>query len=403
MLRGKNIIIGITGGIAAYKIPMLVRLLKKEGADVQVLMTEAAKDFVTPLTLSVVSEKPVLSEFFKGQTGEWNSHIDLGIHADAILLAPLTANTMAKMASGMADNLLLTVVLAARCPVFFAPAMDMDMFQHPSTQENLKKLQSLGYRYIPPAEGKLASGLTGPGRIPEPEVLFKTLQDYFEASASFKGKKVLVSAGPTYEPIDPVRFIGNNSSGKMGIEIARAFVEEGASVDLVLGPVSMEVHDAGITVHNVETAAEMAGKCKELFPESDITVMAAAVADFTPAKSAGKKIKKEKPLTQIEVKPTEDILAALGKKKKENQLLAGFALETNDEIENAKGKLKKKNLDIIVMNSLREEGAGFGYDTNKITVILRNGETISYPLKSKKAVAKDIIHEIEKLSKEKDD
>ena len=402
MLRGKNIIIGVTGGIAAYKIPMLVRLLKKEGASVQVLMTEAAKDFVTPLTLSVVSENPVFSEFFKAQTGEWNSHIDLGIHADAILLAPLTANTMAKMASGMADNLLLTVVLAARCPVFFAPAMDMDMFLHSSTQENLKKLQALGYRYIPPAEGELASGLTGPGRMPEPEVLFQTLQDYFESSASFKGKKVLVSAGPTHEPIDPVRFIGNNSSGKMGIEIARAFAGKGAAVDLVLGPVSMEIQEPGITVQKVETAAEMAGKCKELFPESDVTVMAAAVADFTPVKAAGKKIKKEKPLKQIEVKPTEDILAALGKMKKENQILTGFALETNDEIENARGKLKRKNLDMIVMNSLREEGAGFGYDTNKITVILKTGENISYPLKSKKEVAKDIVHEIEKLTKEKD-
>ncbi len=399
MLRGKNIIIGITGGIAAYKIPLLVRLLKKEGADVQVLMTDAAKDFVTPLTLSVVSENPVITEFFDSKTGQWNSHIEPGLHADALLLAPLTANTMAKIAAGMADNLLLAVLLAARCPVFFAPAMDMDMFLHPTTQANLKKLQDLGYIYIPPEEGELASGLTGPGRMPEPEVLFDRLKQYFEASAVFNGKKVLVTAGPTHEPIDPVRFIGNNSSGKMGIEIAEAFARKGARVELVLGPVSTEVHHPGIKVHKVQTAAEMAEKCKAIFPGSHIAVMAAAVADFTPAFAEDKKIKKEKNLSRIELNPTEDILAALGKMKKEGQTLVGFALETDNEMENATGKLKRKNLDMIVLNSLREEGAGFGYDTNKITVILKNGEAISYPLKSKKAVAEDITGQIERLIK----
>ncbi len=397
MLRNKNIIIGITGGIAAYKIPLLIRLLKKEGANVQILASEAALDFVTPLTLSVVSENPVLTNFFDKKTGEWNSHIDLGRWADLFLLAPLTANTMAKIASGMADNLLLATLLAARCPVFFAPAMDMDMFLHPSTVQNIEKLKSLGYRYIKPSEGELASGLTGPGRMPEPEELFKVISDFFETGSPFAGKKVLVSAGPTHEPIDPVRFIGNSSSGKMGVELAKVFAQKGAEVNLVLGPVDIDVDDAGIKVIKVTTAAQMAEKCKELFKDSDIAVMAAAVADFTPAEPETSKIKKEKKLDTIKLKPTEDIIAALGKTKKQSQILVGFALETDNELENAKKKLKRKNLDMIVLNSLKDKGAGFGYDTNKITVIKNNGETLSFPLKRKKDVAVDIVNELLKL------
>ncbi len=397
MLRNKNIIIGITGGIAAYKIPLLIRLLKKEGANVQILASEAALDFVTPLTLSVVSENPVLTNFFDKKTGEWNSHIDLGRWADLFLLAPLTANTMAKIASGMADNLLLATLLAARCPVFFAPAMDMDMFLHPSTVQNIEKLKSLGYRYIKPSEGELASGLTGPGRMPEPEELFKVISDFFETGSPFAGKKVLVSAGPTHEPIDPVRFIGNSSSGKMGVELAKVFAQKGAEVNLVLGPVDIDVDDAGIKVIKVTTAAQMAEKCKELFKDSDIAVMAAAVADFTPAEPETSKIKKEKKLDTIKLKPTEDIIAALGKAKKQSQILVGFALETDNELENAKKKLKRKNLDMIVLNSLKDKGAGFGYDTNKITVIKNNGETLSFPLKRKKDVAVDIVNELLKL------
>ncbi len=397
MLRNKNIIIGITGGIAAYKIPLLIRLLKKEGANVQILASEAALDFVTPLTLSVVSENPVLTNFFDKKTGEWNSHIDLGRWADLFLLAPLTANTMAKIASGMADNLLLATLLAARCPVFFAPAMDMDMFLHPSTVQNIEKLKSLGYRYIKPSEGELASGLTGPGRMPEPEELFKVISDFFETGSPFAGKKVLVSAGPTHEPIDPVRFIGNSSSGKMGVELAKVFAQKGAEVNLVLGPVDIDVDDAGIKVIKVTTAAQMAEKCKELFKDSDLAVMAAAVADFTPAEPETSKIKKEKKLDTIKLKPTEDIIAALGKTKKQSQILVGFALETDNELENAKKKLKRKNLDMIVLNSLKDKGAGFGYDTNKITVIKNNGETLSFPLKRKKDVAVDIVNELLKL------
>ncbi len=399
MLRNKNIIIGITGGIAAYKIPPLIRLLKKEGANVKVLVSEAALDFVTPLTLSVLSENPVLKDFFQEKTGEWNSHIDLGRWADLFLLAPLTANTMAKIASGMADNLLLAALLAARCPVFFAPAMDMDMFLHTSTQQNILKLKSLGYRYIKPSEGELASGLTGPGRMPEPEELFGVIKNFFEKDTPFAGKKVLVSAGPTHEPIDPVRFIGNSSSGKMGVELAKAFADSGAKVDLVLGPVDIDAKYPGITVHNVVTAAQMARKCKDIFKTCDIAVMAAAVADFTPAEPETSKIKKEKRLDAVKLKPTEDILAALGKMKKDSQILVGFALETDNEKENAVKKLRRKNLDMIVLNSLKDKGAGFGYDTNKITVINDNGSQVSFPLKSKKEVAADILNEIEKLLK----
>jgi phosphopantothenoylcysteine decarboxylase/phosphopantothenate--cysteine ligase len=397
MLKGKKIIVGITGGIAAYKIPLLIRLLKKEGAEVQVIMTPFAKEFVTPLTLSVVSEKPVLSDYYVKDDGSWHSHVELGLWADAFLLAPLTANTMAKMAAGIADNFLLTVVLSARCPVFFAPTMDLDMFQHPTVQQNIQQLIRLGYHYIEPAEGELASGLKGKGRMKEPEVLLEALTRFFSGEKVFAGKKVMVTAGPTHEPIDPVRFIGNSSSGKMGWAIARAFARQGADVRLIMGPTDIQTDFPGIQTLSVTTAAEMEKACKQVFPETDIAVMAAAVADFTPAETASEKIKKANGPDVIHLKPTADILAGLGKMKRKDQILAGFALETEQELEHAKEKLKKKNLDLIVLNSLRDKGAGFGTDTNKITVITADETVKTYPLKTKDAVAEDILSVIKNL------
>jgi phosphopantothenoylcysteine decarboxylase/phosphopantothenate--cysteine ligase len=397
MLKGKKIIVGITGGIAAYKIPFLVRLLKAEGADVQVVTTPFAREFVTPLSLSTVSERPVLTEFHDKESGSWHSHVDLGLWADALILAPLTANSMAKMAVGMADNLLMTVVLSARCPVFFAPTMDFDMFQHPTTRANIKKLQSLGYRYIEPDSGFLASGLIGQGRMKEPQELVNRLKLFFQQQQAFSGKKVMISAGPTHEPIDPVRFIGNSSSGKMGIALARAFAAQGAEVDLVLGPVEAEVPLQEVKLHRVVTAAEMNDACLSLFQDVDIAVMAAAVADFTPVQSASGKIKKEAGLNVIELKPTTDILAGLGKIKKPQQLLVGFALETDDELENARHKLQRKNLDMIVLNSLKDKGAGFGVETNKITILKKQGGAKAFDLKTKAEVAEDILKEITEL------
>lgn len=402
MLKGKKIIVGITGGIAAYKIPYLVRLLKAEGAEVQVVMTPFAQEFVTPLSLSTVSGRPVLTDFFDKKEGTWHSHVDLGLWADALLLAPLTANSMAKMAVGMADNLLMTVVLSARCPVFFAPTMDFDMFQHPTTKANIEKLQSLGYHYIAPDNGALASGLVGPGRMKEPQVLVDELKSFFQNSEVLHGKKVMISAGPTHEPIDPVRFIGNSSSGKMGIALAKAFAAKGAEVDLVLGPVETTESFQGIELHRVVTAAQMNDACQALFPHADIAVMAAAVADFTPVQPATGKIKKEKGLNKIELKSTTDILAGLGRMKKKGQLLVGFALETDDELENARQKLKRKNLDMIVLNSLKDPGAGFGGDTNKITLLRPDEEAPkAFHLKSKSEVAEDIINEIIQISEVK--
>ena len=400
MLQGKKIVVGITGGIAAYKIPLLVRLLKKEGAEVKVVMTDFARSFVTPLTLATVSGEPVISEFFNKENGSWNSHVDLGLWADAIILAPLTANTMAKMATGIADNFLLTVVLSARCPVFFAPTMDMDMFSHPTTQENIQKLKTMGYHYIPPEEGFLASGLDGPGRMKEPEALYHVLHDFFADSDAFKGKRVMISAGPTHEPFDAVRFIGNRSSGKMGVALAKTLANKGAQVDLVLGPVAIDADFPGITVYPVETAAEMNAQCSTLFKKADVGIMAAAVADFTPAKVASSKIKKETGIHAIEVKPTKDILAGLGKIKEKSQLLVGFALETDDEFENAKMKLQRKNLDMIILNSLKDAGAGFGVDTNKVSILKKDGSSLKFELKSKDAVAEDIVAEILTLMEE---
>jgi phosphopantothenoylcysteine decarboxylase/phosphopantothenate--cysteine ligase len=400
MLKGKKIIVGITAGIAAYKIPLLIRLLKKEGAEVQVVMTPFAREFVTPLTLSVVSERPVISDYYVKEDGRWHSHVELGLWADALLLAPLTANSMAKMAAGIADNFLLTLTLSARCPVFFAPTMDLDMFKHPTVAQNIQKLQASGYHYIEPAEGELASGLKGKGRMKEPEELFEILNRYFSKQQRFSGKKVLVSAGPTHEPIDPVRFIGNRSSGKMGVAIARAFAQQGAEVELVLGPADIDTEFPGMHTTRIETAAEMDAACKQIFPSVDIAVMAAAVADFTPAEPAPEKIKKTEGPDIIRLKPTRDILAGLGKMKKKGQVLVGFALETENELLHAREKLEKKNLDLIVLNSLKDAGAGFGTDTNKITLLTRNGKPESFPLKTKEAVAEDILSAIGKLTEE---
>jgi phosphopantothenoylcysteine decarboxylase/phosphopantothenate--cysteine ligase len=397
MLKGKKIIVGITGGIAAYKIPNLIRLFKKEGAEVKVVVTPYALEFVTPLTLSVVSENPVYSEFYNSKDGTWNSHIDLGLWADAVVIAPLTANTMAKVVTGVTDNLLLATILSARCQVFTAPAMDMDMYKHLVTQDNVKKLKQIGYKVIEPASGELASGLTGKGRMQEPEVIFDIVKNHFSTDNDFENKNVLITAGPTHEPIDPVRFIGNSSSGLMGIEIAKAFALKGAKVNLVLGPTHLDVAHPNIRVYKVNTAEEMYNTCVSLFPDINIAVLSAAVADFTPKSKAGKKIKKEEGLNIIELESTKDILAELGKMKKSTQFLTGFALETDNEMENAKSKLIRKNLDLIVLNSLKDKGAGFGVTTNKVTFISKKGDISELPLMSKSEVAENLVNKIKSL------
>ncbi len=395
MLKGKKIIIGITGGIAAYKIPFLIRLLKKEGAEVQVVMTPFATEFVTPLTLSALSERPVLIDFFDKGDGNWHSHIDLGLWADLILVAPLTANTMAKMASGIADNLLLTVLLSARCPVYFAPAMDLDMYRHASTKNNLETLRSFGYHLIEPAEGELASGLKGVGRLEEPEIIYTIIKEALIPQSPLEKKKILISAGPTHEPIDPVRFIGNRSSGLMGIELARAFAARGADVHLVLGPSKYSVEHPSITVSRVTTAAEMHERITSLYTDADITVMAAAVADYTPKDVKKEKIKKEEGVASIELTQTTDILKELGTNKGKDRILIGFALETENETQNALKKLQAKNLDLIVLNSLKDKGAGFEHETNKVKLFARDGKELEIPLKSKSEIAKDIVTYIE--------
>ena len=397
MLKGAKIIIGISGGIAAYKMPLLIRLLIKAGAQVKIIQTEASKDFVTPLTLATLSGNPVHSEFFNKIDGTWNSHIEYGNWADTMLIAPATANTISKMANGLADNLLIASYLAAKCPVFFAPAMDVDMFLHPSTQENIKKLQEAGNIYIPPDEGELASGLCGAGRLKEPEELFNLLKDFLLKKKDFEGRKVLINAGPTYENIDPVRFIGNYSSGKMGYALAEEFANRGALVTLVSGPVNISTEHPDIKTKNVISAGEMYQECSSVFPDTDIAILAAAVADYTPEIKASEKIKKKSDTLELTLKPTKDILASLGKSKSEKQLLVGFALETQNEIENAKQKLRNKNLDLIVLNSLKDKGAGFGTDTNKISIIDRSGNIIEFDLKSKKEVAGDIADKIHQL------
>lgn len=393
MLTGKKILIGITGSIAAYKIPLLVRLLKKAGAEVKVIVTPAAKDFVTPLTLSVLSGFPVLSEAFDKETGAWNSHVELGLWADLIVFVPVTANSLAKMATGVADNLLLTVYLSAKCPIMLAPAMDLDMYKHESTQENIRVLMQRGHQFIAPQSGELASGLCGEGRMEEPEKIFERIQDFFVKKNRFSGKKVLITAGPTYEAIDPVRFIGNHSSGQMGIEIARTFAEQGAEVSLVLGPTTIKVANQAIDVIPVTSAKEMFDATTALFSQADIAVLCAAVADFRPKEAVNTKIKKQTDSDSmtLELVKNEDILKTLGTRKHAKQFLVGFSLETDHAIENAKKKLQSKNLDMIVLNTLEDQGAGFKHNTNKISIIDRLENVFSYDLKSKKEVATDIL------------
>lgn len=395
-LSGKKIVIGITASIAAYKIPFVIRLLKKAGAEVQIILTPSARDFVTPLTLSTLSERPVLTDFFDEADGSWSSHIDLGLWADMMLIGPVSANTLAKMATGVADNLLLTTVLSARCPVFFAPAMDLDMFKHPTTTKNIETLQSFGYKLIKPVEGELASGLKGCGRLEEPDIIVDIMDRYFRNHEMFSGKKVMITAGPTHEAIDPVRFIGNHSSGKMGYELAKVMADFGAEVDLISGPTSQTVNSERINIINVTSAAEMHRECVNIFSEKDIAIMSAAVADFTPVSVMKEKIKKSNGFENIELKPTIDILAELGSKKRNDQILVGFALETENEEQNALHKLNNKNLDLIVLNSLKDDGAGFGHDTNKVTIYQKNGEPSLSGLKSKSEVAIDIAYMIEK-------
>jgi len=388
-LAGKNIVIAVCGSIAAYKIATLIRLLVKADAQVKVIMSEDATAFITPLTLSTLSKNPVLVDYYQPDTGEWNNHVEIALNADYILLAPATANTIAKMANGLCDNLLMAVYLSAKCPVFFAPAMDLDMWKHPSTQSNIAKLGAYGNIIIPPEKGELASGLVGEGRLAEPEEIFHFLENYSNQNLPLLGKKALVSAGPTYEAIDPVRFIGNHSSGKMGYAIAQQLKELGADVTLVSGPTTLPKPDQ-ITVVPVTSAAEMLQACEKYFDHAAIIVMSAAVADYTPIEVASQKIKKKEEEFSIALKKTTDILATLGSKKKKDQLLIGFALETNNELENAKDKLVRKNLDFIVLNSMQDQGAGFATDTNKVTIINRSGESNVFPLKSKEDVAKDI-------------
>lgn len=398
MLQGKKILLGISGSIAAYKSIYLVRLLVKAGAEVKVVMTPAAKDFVSPLVLSTLSKNKVLSDMFA--EGEWSNHVMLGRWADVMLIAPLSCNTLAKMAGGHCDNLLLAVYLSATCPVVCVPAMDEDMWHHPSTRTNLERIGTYGNSVIPVERGELASGLFGDGRMAEPEQIVEYLQaNFFLTSKNrpLEGKKALVTAGPTYEPIDPVRFIGNHSSGKMGVAIAKELYEQGADVTLVMGPSPLELPANGIAVKRVNTAAEMLAACEPVFETADITVMSAAVADFTPVTTAGEKIKKKEGGLNVELKKTTDILQTLGTRKKNGQVLVGFALETNNEKGYALEKLEKKNADLIVLNSLNDAGAGFGHDTNKITIFGKKGEEFRFDTKSKTEVAHDIVDTIIRL------
>jgi phosphopantothenoylcysteine decarboxylase/phosphopantothenate--cysteine ligase len=392
MLKGRKILLGICGSIAAYKSALLVRLLVKEGAEVRVIMTPSALDFITPLTLSTLSRGPVLTEF-ASKSGDWNNHVELGLWADIFLIAPLTANTLAGMAHGEANNLLLATYLSARCPVIVAPAMDLDMLQHPSTQRNMETIRGFGCISLDSRFGELASGLVGSGRMAEPEEIIHEIRIHFATRDILKGKKALVTAGPTYEAIDPVRFIGNNSSGKMGYAIAEALAQRGAHVDLVSGPTSLKITHPLIQTTRVTSADQMYEACAEIFPSSDIGVLSAAVADYKPAIAASEKIKKTGGDLQLTLTRTPDIAQALGKMKKGNQFLVGFALETQDALSNARQKLVSKNFDLIVLNSLKDEGAGFSHDTNNVTIIGKN-EHKEYSLKTKKEVAGDIVDAI---------
>lgn len=397
MLKGKKILLGISGSIAAYKSPILVRLLKKAGAEVKIVMTPSSLEFVAPLTLSTLSKNEVLSALANNDS--WSNHVMLGRWADLMLIAPLSCNTLAKMSSGICDNLLMAVYLSATCPVVVAPAMDEDMWHHPSTKQNIVKIESFGNKVIPVENGELASGLVGAGRMAEPENIVNWLHQYFTGSTQMKGKKVLITAGPTYEPIDPVRFIGNYSSGKMGIALAMECHNRGAQVTLICGPVHESISPSLKTI-KVQTAQQMYDACMAYFEHTDIAIMSAAVADFTVVKPSIQKIKKAESVMQFELEQTKDILSSLGKIKKSNQILVGFALETNNEKENAKSKLKSKNADFIVLNSLNDEGAGFGADTNKIIIFGKEGMEIPFEKKPKADVAKDIMDTILKSQHE---
>jgi phosphopantothenoylcysteine decarboxylase/phosphopantothenate--cysteine ligase len=395
MFQGKKILLGVTGSIAAYKSLLLVRLLVKEGASVRVIQTASSRDFVTPLSLATLSKNPVLADL--SQENVWTNHVEWGRWADLMLIAPLSCNTLAKMAQGLCDNLLLATYLSATCPVVVAPAMDEDMWRHPATQTNLQRLRTFGNKVIPVEKGELASGLYGDGRMAEPEAILAFIREQLFSGGpqrDLEGKKALVTAGPTHEAIDPVRFIGNHSSGKMGIAIAQELAGRGAQVDLVLGPSSLEIETAGVTVHRIVSAEEMYRASLEIFPRADIAVMSAAVADYTPAVKSPEKIKKNSDILVLELTRTRDILKALGDQKKKGQVLAGFALETTGEREYALNKLKTKNADLIVLNSLSDEGAGFGFDTNKITIFEKGGSEIPYERKPKQQVAKDIVDRI---------
>jgi phosphopantothenoylcysteine decarboxylase / phosphopantothenate---cysteine ligase len=395
VLSGKNVLLGVTAGIAAYKSAFLVRLLVKKGADVRVVLTPSAKEFVTPLTLSTLSKNEVHSSFTNEEddNAQWNNHVELGLWADLFIIAPATANTLSKMSQGTSDNLLVATYLSAKCPVYVAPAMDLDMYKHPSTLETIEKLETFGNILIPAAHGELASGLVGQGRMAEPEVIIDFIEKDISEKLPLKGKKILITAGPTYEAIDPVRFIGNHSSGKMGYAIAESAAQLGANVTLISGPVRIQTENSLIHLEKVTTAQEMYDAALQSFASCHIAILSAAVSDYRPANVVSQKIKKKEGKLTIQLEKTEDILASLGKSK-DRQFLVGFALETENELENAKTKLKKKNLDLIVLNSLNDRGAGFGTDTNKVTFITRSNKVIPFEVKSKKEVAYDILQHI---------
>lgn len=391
MLKGKKIILGITGSIAAYKAAYLTRALIKKGAEVQIVITPAGKEFITPVTLSALTGKPVVSEFFSANDGTWHSHVDLGLWADLLLIAPATASTIGKMANGIADNMLITTYLSAKAPVFIAPAMDLDMFAHPSTQHNLELLRSYGNHIIEPATGELASHLEGKGRMEEPDRIVERIEAFFASRQSLCGRKIVITAGPTYEKIDPVRFIGNYSSGKMGFSLARVCAERGADVVLIAGPVTLPTPHASIKRIDVESADEMYRAAMEAYPTADAAICCAAVADYAPAEYCSTKMKRNTDDLTLVLRPNKDIAAELGKIKRAGQCLAGFALETDHEAENAVAKMQRKNFDFIVLNSLRDAGAGFRGDTNKVSIWYRDGRSADYPVKSKLEVASDIV------------
>ncbi len=391
-MQGKKILLAISGSIAAYKAAYLVREFIKSGAEVQVLMTPAATAFISPLTLSTLSKKTVVTEVVSEEA--WNNHVEMGLWADAMVVAPATANTLAKLANGVCDNIISAVYLSARCPVFFAPAMDLDMWKHGATLRNVALLKSYGGHFIPVGHGELASGLIGEGRMAEPHEIVSFLENHFQEKQSFQGKKVLITAGPTYEPLDPVRFIGNRSSGKMGVALAMSMIRKGAVVKLVLGPSKLTPAGENLDTVRVQTAQEMYEAAQKIFPEVDIAIFAAAVADYRPKYVAGEKIKKKGEEMNLELEKTPDIAATLGQMKKRGQLTVGFALETNDEKANATGKMERKNFDMVVLNSLRDEGAGFNFDTNKVTILKKGNIQKEFKLKPKEEVAEDIVAEI---------